>query len=1302
MIIFSRFVAFFLLSTIVLFTASAQTPSDSVTITFRTYKPSSPTLYVPGGFNNWGPNSSGVISSGAISQMTFDAATTSWVKTYTFKIHNSSDAQRTLGDSIYQYKFNQGGASTGWYSDPLNPETNSADNNNSILRLTKLFWFEPNLVSSGTQYTHLGAGLVHDNGATITSIILMTGLTSLTATSANIISSYNTSTRLLEYDFPSAIPKTYFVRLSAISSRGDSIVYYLAGLNITTAPLPAYANQGVTLPSAASNDSVTFAVRAPGRDYVKIRIAPLGQSPATVTGILMNQSPDGYTWWLNMKLAAGTYQYLYEMPDGTTLYDPWGRYNGANGSRFTIGAEGLTADDYVWHSTGWQRPPMNRLVIEEMNLQEVVGGYYNRSAGQENFKDLIALLPHYDSLGVNALELMPINDFGSVGQSGFSWGYDPNTDLALEPGYGTPRDLKTLVDSAHSRGIAIILDVVFNQLNGTGPLWQIAPQIGVNQYFKNASDTRPNEDPTSYFQDMDHWTTFTQEYIHTALKMWIDDYKIDGFRYDFTRGIGWDPAQPAKGVLGWANRIDTEYNGKIYQIAEHLPESPTLIHLSGLTSSWHGSFRSELFNEVDSQNTSLDNFENYILDLQAYNSPDVPNTQTSYDNRTNPVDLSVDHDELSPIYQMMQYGGVSQADALKRDNLYTTFIFMSLGIPMLWEGMEYGESRGWPDSGTRMSYRPVQWSLASTTNGQAHYQYYKKLIDQRLNNPALYQGRLRRLYKYYSQRSLVWGFEDTASTAKVMCVANLTGSSQTITGVPWLAAGTWYDIFDNSQYQASGTTIASFTIPAYTARVFTNILPGNAPQFQISTDTLRYGNVTWGMSQSLPVTITNTGGDSLIVSSISPSNPAFTPKNSAVRLAAGRTFVDSIRFTPAHTGADSALIVLSSNSAEHKDTVWVYGTGIPQVIAAPSLISPADQSDNQPLLTHFRWSNPAGATMYFLRVSVDSLFGSLTVNDSTLTDTVFTTALGLAETYYWQVQALNPYGASPWSAARRFSTVTLQFSVDVAVRPGWNMVSVPLAQDDMRPAALFPKCVSQAFDYESRYVQKDTLKQGTGYWLKSDSSRIYTFTGIPAWAETIGVKTGWNLIGTASAPVAVGGIGASVPGMITSNFFAYGTSYSSADSLHPGSGYWVKVNQDGRLIVSASSVSASFNRLSVMPTAEMPPAPPGEESVTGGPPAEFLLEQNYPNPFNPTTEVSFVIGSAALVRHDSPSGGGGSFVSLKVYDILGREVATLVNENKEPGAYTVYWDASNQPSGVYYCLLVAGEFTQVKRMLLVK
>lgn len=88
-------------------------------------------------------------------------------------------------------------------------------------------------------------------------------------------------------------------------------------------------------------------------------------------------------------------------------------------------------------------------------------------------------------------------------------------------------------------------------------------------------------------------------------------------------------------------------------------------------------------------------------------------------------------------------------------------------------------------------------------------------------------------------------------------------------------------------------------------------------------------------------------------------------------------------------------------------------------------------------------------------------------------------------------------------------------------------------------------------------------------------------------------------------------------------------------------------------------------------------------------PKEFELFQNFPNPFNPSTEISFQIPSA-------------SFVTLKIFDILGNEVTSLINEEKPSGTYKVIWNAANNPSGIYFYQLKAGNFIKTKKLILLK
>jgi hypothetical protein len=88
-------------------------------------------------------------------------------------------------------------------------------------------------------------------------------------------------------------------------------------------------------------------------------------------------------------------------------------------------------------------------------------------------------------------------------------------------------------------------------------------------------------------------------------------------------------------------------------------------------------------------------------------------------------------------------------------------------------------------------------------------------------------------------------------------------------------------------------------------------------------------------------------------------------------------------------------------------------------------------------------------------------------------------------------------------------------------------------------------------------------------------------------------------------------------------------------------------------------------------------------------PSEYLLSQNYPNPFNPTTKIKYSIPISTNVE-------------LRVFDILGNEIETLVNEEKQSGTYLITWYAKQLPSGIYFYQLIAGNFIQTKKMILIK
>ena len=261
----------------------------------------------------------------------------------------------------------------------------------------------------------------------------------------------------------------------------------------------------------------------------------------------------------------------------------------------------------------------------------------------------------------------------------------------------------------------------------------------------------------------------------------------------------------------------------------------------------------------------------------------------------------------------------------------------------------------------------------------------------------------------------------------------------------------------------------------------------------------------------------------------------------------------------------------------------------------------------------------------------------------------------------------------------------------LAVNPDWNMISMPVMVNDWRKTSLFPTAVSAAFGYEHRYVMKDTLRIGAGYWVKFPSRDTVLLTGSRITVDTVHVAARWNLIGS-SAKVPVAAIASDPPAMTASGFYAFSAGgYTLADTIRPGNAYWVKVDMDGRLILPSSTISMRAHHIRLVPDGELPPRPPepATPDLKPGLPGRFALEQNYPNPFNPST----------VIRYELPVS---AHVSVIVYDVLGRVVATLVNGVQSAGFKSVNFDGGKLTSGLYYCQISAGEFTRVMKMLLIR
>lgn len=248
-------------------------------------------------------------------------------------------------------------------------------------------------------------------------------------------------------------------------------------------------------------------------------------------------------------------------------------------------------------------------------------------------------------------------------------------------------------------------------------------------------------------------------------------------------------------------------------------------------------------------------------------------------------------------------------------------------------------------------------------------------------------------------------------------------------------------------------------------------------------------------------------------------------------------------------------------------TTWDFTT----VVAPPpppSLLLPADGATGVPPATTFSWSTSPTATLYRIQISTDSLFGSVALDDSTMTALTFQAPTLLPSThYFWRVNAKNTVGNSPWSSTFGYTTMNGSFlTTDVLAH--WNIISVPVSAGDSSVSTLFPAAISPATTFGNGvYVQSSVVSGGQGYWMKFPSAQVVSFFGTPRNTDSVHVVAGWNLIGTLSATIPVSSIIQIPSENVDSKYYGFDGHYIPEESLKEGKGYWVKVIQDGILIL---------------------------------------------------------------------------------------------------------------------------------------
>lgn len=515
------------------------------------------------------------------------------------------------------------------------------------------------------------------------------------------------------------------------------------------------------------------------------------------------------------------------------------------------GAKALLADDppYAWHDAAWQRPPLRDLILYELCVRDFAG---EKRGGRQRFGDFDGVrvrLDYLQRLGVNAIELMPVSEF--PGNS--SWGYNPVFYMAPKWLYGRPPQLKRLVDEAHQRGIAVILDMVFNHAWGDHPYYRMYPPMytpdgvplpDLNPFFHHPDNGHAN---SWGGVDWDHSSPYTLAYMQDVVRFWLAEYHLDGFRFDWLGGVEWDPWQPQRegfdpyyGIAPIA-RAARETDPTCYLIGEYWPiagahpakTAARMMRETDIDAVWNGVFHHTL--------------ENCLTQTWQWECQNLPLAlgefwAQGFARADQVINYVVSHDERRPEHEIQFWGEhVCLADAseaarcgtrwelaMRKARLGLVALLTAPGVPMLLAGQEFGE-----DSPRTIDFWPLDWKKLKLPQGRDQLAFYRRLLRARRAHPALRSD----CVEYYG---------DDFAAAKIVRFKRWDGAGDTVVvglnfdnhsrsvGLGFPDNGRWLDVVSGELVTVTGHW-RDFTLPPWDAVVLVPA-PGSPISYRRSCD----------------------------------------------------------------------------------------------------------------------------------------------------------------------------------------------------------------------------------------------------------------------------------------------------------------------------------------------------------------------------------------------------------------------------------------------------------------------------------
>ena len=474
----------------------------------------------------------------------------------------------------------------------------------------------------------------------------------------------------------------------------------------------------------------------------------------------MNLSEDGATWWIELENLDPdewhAYQYLI---DGSfKIADPYSELIIDDRNDEDIAEElnsvpmaypkDLTsghatifqtiAEIYEWQIEAFDRPDVEDLVIYELMMRDFLEDH--------SYASLLDTLEYLNRLGVNVIELMPVSEF----ENNQSWGYNVSYHMALDKYYGSPEAFKQFVDAAHSLGMAVVLDIVYNHAFGQSPLVRL---------YWDQQNSRPAAD-SPYFNpearhpynvgfDFNHESPLTQRYVKQTIAYWMDEYRIDGFRFDLSKGFTQNQSSGDFAFSaydqGRINRL-SNYGNFIWDkdpnqilILEHFAEASEDRELASLGFLLWGNANYN-FNEATMGYTdgNKSDFSHIYHENRGFSDPHL-------------IGYMESHDEERLMYKNVNFGNSSGSysakelsTALDRTGMAAAFFFSIPGPKMIWQFGELGYDNsinrcedGTVSENCRLSPKPIRWDFQDESDRRDLYEVHAKMIELKKEYPAM-------------------------------------------------------------------------------------------------------------------------------------------------------------------------------------------------------------------------------------------------------------------------------------------------------------------------------------------------------------------------------------------------------------------------------------------------------------------------------------------------------------------------------------------------------------------------------------